>query len=102
MSAEIKPKNWEGNDMRLVRRILYKFMFFLDMLREGFRNGYLVAFEYEDIFPKRHLLQLRGHGCSPPYSLVHDVVLIRSVHDVKPPIVRDVKLPAFESEFLKI
>ena len=45
------PGNWGGNDVRLVRQILYKFLSFSDMSREGLRNGYLVAFEYEDIFP---------------------------------------------------
>lgn len=95
------PGNWEGNDVRLVRQILYKFLAFSDMSREGLKNGYLVAFEYEDVFPRRHLLQLGGPGCSPPYPLVHDVVLARSVHGVKPAIVTDVKLPACERELLQ-
>ena len=42
-----------------------------------------------------------GPGCSPPYPLVHDVVLVKSVHGVKPVVVRDVKLPAFERELLQ-
>ena len=86
--------------MRLVKQIVYKFLHFSHMSREGLKNGFLVAFEYEDVFLRQHLLQLGGSGCSPPYPLVLDVVLARNVHGVKLIIVRDVKFPVCKKELL--
>jgi hypothetical protein len=60
--------------IRPMEQLMYQFMAMPIPQSQG---QYMVAYEFEDIVPQKHLLEAGEPGCSPRYPKVRDIMLVK-------------------------
>jgi hypothetical protein len=60
--------------IRPMEQLMYQFMAMPIPQSQG---QYMVAYDFEDIVPQKHLLEAGEPGCSSPYPKVGDIMLVK-------------------------
>lgn len=71
------PRPHVGDDIRPVSQIMHKFIAFAACQQPWAKDKIDVAYEVQDLKPRRNLLTNNKVGTIPPWPEVHDVVVIR-------------------------